>query len=112
MNFALASLFMDIPENLPEELCQTLLDKPTIRIERIVSKGQHSPDDFWYNQAQQEWVFLLQGRARLGFSDGRSLSMQAGDYLLIPAHCQHRVEWTQPDATSIWLAIHVFDTEN
>lgn len=103
----LASLFTDIPENLPDELCQTLLEKPTVRIERIVSRGQHSPDDFWYDQPQDEWVLLLQGRARLGFMDAESIDMQAGDYLLIAAHCKHRVEWTQPDAISIWLAIHL-----
>jgi cupin 2 domain-containing protein len=104
-----ASLFMEIPEMLPNELCQTLLDKPTVRIERILSQGQRSPDDFWYDQDQDEWVVLLQGQARLGFRDGEPVDLRAGDYLLIAAHCQHRVEWTQPDAISIWLAIHVFD---
>jgi len=103
----LASLFTDIPDHLPAELCQTLLENPSVRIERILSQGQHSPDDFWYDQAQDEWVLLVQGQARLGFFDGKSVEMHAGDYVLIPAHCRHRVEWTQPDAVSIWLAIHV-----
>lgn len=107
MKSRLASLLSNIPETLPNELCQTLLEKPTVRIERILSRGQHSLDGFWYDQDQDEWVLLLQGRARLAFADGEPAEMHAGDYLLIPAHCRHRVEWTQPDATCIWLAIHM-----
>jgi len=32
--------------------------------------------------------------------------MEVGDYLLIPAHKRHRVEWTKPDIETLWLAIH------
>lgn len=109
MNWCVASLLTGIPETLPEELCQTLLEKPTVRIERILSRGHRSPDDYWYDQDGDEWVLLLQGAARLAFSDGSQVAMQAGDYLLIPAHCKHRVEWTQPDSDSIWLAIHLIE---
>ena len=109
MNVNIASIFADIPEQLPEELCQTLLAKPTVRIERIVSRGQYSPEGFWYDQPQNEWVLLLQGRARLSFSDSAPVELNAGDYLLIPAHCRHRVDWTATDQDSIWLAIHIAD---
>lgn len=104
-----ASLLDNIPKSLPVELCQTLFEKPNIRIERILSHGHQSPKDGWYDQAQDEWVMVLQGQARLRFADDTIQELQAGDYLLIPAHCRHRVEWTQPDCTTIWLAIHVFE---
>lgn len=102
------SIFADIPEQLPEELCQTLLNRPHVHIERIVSKGHNSDKDFWYDQAQDEWVLVLQGRARLEIFDGSSIELAQGDYLLIPAHCKHRVDWTQPLVETVWLAIHIF----
>lgn len=107
MNINSTSIFADIPKRLPEELCQTLLAKPNTRIERIISKGHRSAEDFWYDQDHDEWVMVLQGRARLNFADAPPVEMQAGDYLLIPAHCRHRVDWTTPDTETIWLAIHM-----
>jgi cupin 2 domain-containing protein len=76
------------------------------RVERIVSKGQSSPEGFWYDQAEDELVILLQGQAKLlieGEKAPRLLS--EGDHLLIPAHCRHRVDWTQPCRETVWLAI-------
>lgn len=109
MNISLASLFADIPHLLPEEVCQTLLENPAVRIERILSKGHSSPDLGWYDQEQAEWVLLLQGQARLSFLNGDTLNMSAGDYLLLPAHCKHKVDWTSSEPTCIWLAIHMFN---
>lgn len=109
MNISPASLFADIPRQLPEELCQTLLENPTVRIERILSQGHYSAENAWYDQEQAEWVLLLQGKARLGFIDAEPVELNPGDYLLLPAHCKHRVEWTAADRVSIWLAIHIRD---
>ncbi len=61
------NLFADIPEDLPEELIQSLLGKPGVRIERIVSLGHASPEGFWYDQEAHEWVLILAGVARLRF---------------------------------------------
>ncbi len=109
MNISPASLFADIPRQLPEELCQTLFENPTVRIERILSKGHYSAENTWYDQEQTEWVILLQGQARLSFMDGEPVELNPGDYLLLPAHCKHRVDWTSADQVSIWLAIHIHD---
>ena len=109
MKVNISSIFADIPKQLPEELCQTLLSKASIRIERIVSKGHSSAKDFWYDQAQDEWVLLLQGQARLNFFDGHAIDLATGDYLLIPAHCKHQVAWTEQSTETVWLAIHIFD---
>ena len=108
MNISLKSMFADIPQQLPSELCQTLLENPTVRIERILSKGHSSPDQSWYDQEQTEWVLLLQGQARLSFINGDTIDMNTGDYLLLQPHCKHRVDWTSNDPVCIWLAIHIF----
>jgi cupin 2 domain-containing protein len=100
-----SSLFADIPKQLPAELCQNLLTSPNIRIERIISKGHASPTDFWYDQAENEWVLLVAGQARLAFADGSYLTLNSGDYTLLPAHCRHRVDWTCPDTDTVWLAL-------
>ncbi|WP_339911437.1 cupin domain-containing protein [Symmachiella dynata] len=100
------NLFAGIPAELPDELTETVLDAANVRIERIVSHGQASPAGFWYDQSEHEWVLVLQGAARLLFEgDAAPVEMHAGDYLEIPAHRQHRVEWTTPDEQTVWLAV-------
>lgn len=99
-----SNLFAAIPANLRDELSTTLLEAHSVRIERIVSQGQASPAGFWYDQEQHEWVIVLQGAARLQFED-RVLELQPGDFVNIPAHQKHRVEWTTPDEPTIWLAV-------
>lgn len=105
---AMTNIFDDIPSSLPEELLQTMLNRPRLRIERIVSHGHASPDGFWYDQEQHEFVILLQGAARLRFED-EVIEMNPGTFLDIPAHRRHRVEWTTPDEPTVWLAIHYGD---
>jgi cupin 2 domain-containing protein len=104
----MTNLFADLPKELPDELITTLLAAANVRIERIVSHGHASPRDFWYDQDQHEWVVLLKGAARLRFEDG-IMEMKPGDYVNIPAHKRHRVEWTPPDEPTIWLAVHYGD---
>ena len=75
-------------------------------IERIVSRGHKSPPGFWYDQNFDEWVMVLRGAARLRMAGRRKIIlMKEGDYLLIPAHKRHRVEWTHPKKHTVWLAI-------
>ena len=101
------NLFEKIPDVLEEESFQDLLVTGSVRIERIISHGHSSPEGFWYDQDQDEWVMLLQGAARIRFEEGeRALEMKPGDFVHIPAHQRHRVEWTKPDAHTIWLAVH------
>ena len=99
------NLFADLPAHLPAELVTKLLEAANVRIERIVSHGHASPADFWYDQPQAEWVIVLNGAARLQFEDG-AVEMKPGDFVNIPAHRKHRVEWTTTDEPTIWLAVH------
>lgn len=92
-----------LPAQLPEEeLVETLLKTPGLRIERIVSTGQTSG---WYNQAETEMVFLLQGLARLEYADGRTLALTAGDSVVLPAHQRHRVAYTSAQPPCVWLCV-------
>jgi len=106
-----ANLFGELPPRLPDELFQTLLDAGAVRVERIVSLGHASPPDFWYDQARHEWVALLRGAARLRFEGEAPFEMRPGDWVNIPAHRKHRVEWTTPDEPTIWLAVF-YDAQN
>ncbi|WP_428035701.1 cupin domain-containing protein [Amphritea sp.] len=100
------NLLTNIPAQLADELFTTLLDNNHLKIERIVSRGHHSPEDHWYDQDQHEWILLIQGSAQIGYPDSPPYELQPGDYLHIPAHRQHRVEWTSPAEDTIWLAVH------
>ena len=100
----MGNLFEDIPAHLPDELTETLLHAAHVRIERVVSQGHASPPEFWYDQDEHELVFVLQGSARLRL-ETELVELAAGDWINIPAHQKHRVEWTAPDQPTIWLAI-------
>jgi cupin 2 domain-containing protein len=99
------NLFAELPASLPEEVAETLGESGHVRIERIVSRGRASPAGFWYDQEQHEWVTVLQGAARLRFAH-QTIEMKPGDFVNIPAHTKHRVDWTTPDGPTVWLAVH------
>lgn len=107
----LANLRSDLPADLPDELFTTLVERPGVRIERIVSHGHTTPPDAPYDQPSDEWVLLVQGAARLWIEGQGEIGLGPGDHLLIPAHRRHRVTWTTPDAPTIWLAVHVGGSE-
>jgi cupin 2 domain-containing protein len=100
----MSNLFSNIPSNLPAELIETLIQSDGVRIERIVSHGHASPEGFWYDQDEHEWVVVLQGAARLQLED-KTVNLGPGDHINLPAHTKHRVEWTTNDQPTIWLAI-------
>lgn len=99
----------DAPAGLPDEISETMLSGTGMRMERIVSHGQASPPGFWYDQDDHEWVMLLEGSATLRFEHEGLLQLTPGMYVLIPAHVRHRVEWTAPNARSVWLALFFRD---
>jgi cupin 2 domain-containing protein len=95
-----------VPPNGPrgEETITALILNSAFTLEQIVSRGAASPAGFWYDQDRDEWALLLRGEAELSFESGETVRLTAGDPLLIPARCRHRVERTSPDA--VWLALH------
>jgi hypothetical protein len=64
-----------------QESVTGLLDTPNLNIERLCLEGE---------------------------AEVRVLS--SGDYVLIPARLKHRVEWTNQDHATIWLAVHYPET--
>ena len=101
------NIFSDVSPKFEEEIFETLLERKTFRIERIVSHGHCSPKGFWYDQDEHEWVVVIKGSAVLCF-DGinETVEMNPGDYLFIDRHVRHRVDWTDPEHETVWLAIH------
>ena len=103
----MGNLYADLLAAASEEQFTELFARPGVRIERIVSTGQASPPGFWYDQPHAEWVLLLKGAARLLFEEeGAPRLLRAGDYLAIAPHRRHRVEWTDPQQATVWLAVH------
>ncbi|SFD95071.1 cupin domain-containing protein [Nitrosomonas sp. Nm166] len=100
------NIFLNIPHNPEKELFEPLVKHDMIVIERIISKGQKSPESGWYDQEKNEWVMVLQGKAVLSFEDQPSIQLNEGDFINIPAHKKHKVAWTDPDNETIWLAVH------
>jgi len=103
----LDNIFSRVPSFMQDEISETLLKTETFKLERIVSSGQVTPEGEWYDQDTNEWVILLSGSAGLLFEDDdQVLVMNAGDYIHIEPHQRHRVEWTDPDQKTVWMALH------
>ncbi len=98
----------EAPEGRPgREVFDSLVATDHFKVERIYSTGQATPAGEWYDQPRTEWVVLLSGSARLRFeNETNDAELRPGDYVCIPAHCRHRVEWTDSDHPTVWLAIH------
>ena len=100
------NLLSPLPDARAAEQADALLSRPGLRIERVVSFGQASPEGFWYDQEESEWLLLLTGAARLRFADEADARLlRAGDWLDIAPHRRHRVEWTDPASPTVWLTV-------
>jgi cupin 2 domain-containing protein len=99
------NLLTSLPNHIDHEQVEELLSQSNVKIERILSKGQTSPETGWYDQDKNEWVVVLQGAGDITFDDGDKVRLQPGDHLNIPAHRRHKVSWTDPDSVTVWLAV-------
>lgn len=104
----MADAFTNIFDHLPAREGEEFRELATIsgvRIERIVSNGDTTPEGEWYDQAWDEWVVVLEGDAEITFAaPGEIVTLSRGDFLLIPAGRRHRV--TRTAKPTVWLAIH------
>lgn len=89
---------------LDKEFVEKIFQHQDNYVERIVSKTHATPDGVWLDQELNEWVILLKGEAKLKFDESGDMKLSKGDYVFIPAHCKHRVEWTSDEPECIWLA--------
>ena len=112
MTNAAGNIFAKLPQALSEEVFQEIIHGAEFRLERIVSSGQATPAGQWYDQEQHEWVVLLSGAAGLRFEGEEDLRvLHPGDFVNIPAHTRHRVEWTDEKQHTVWLALHYSKSE-
>ena len=101
------NIFKSFNTSTTDEVFEKLLSTSHFKLERIVSTGQATLPGEWYDQEQDEWVILLKGSAGLLFEDKKEVQvLQPGDYVHIPAHLRHRVEWTDASQPTVWLALH------
>lgn len=102
------SLLKNLPETLKEEAFKTLLERPGLRLEQILSLGHRTPDGEWLLGNEDEWVLLLKGSARLCLEGWEGeVALETGDALLIPGGIRHRVTETAKDQHTVWLALHL-----
>jgi len=103
------NLLAGLPDHpLTEEQFDTLLEHGPVSIERIVSTGQTAPDTGWFDQQQDEWVCVIDGVARIEIDGKGETLLERGDWLMLPAHCRHRVVFTQTAPPTVWLAVHMY----
>jgi cupin 2 domain-containing protein len=90
------------PLALSEEMTTILAENKNVRIERIISTGQVSG---WYDQAETEFVILLEGNAVIEYEKSERVAMSKGDTLLIKPHERHRVSFTSNEPPCVWLCV-------
>ena len=98
------NIFEQIIVDKNEEKFFEILKNETIKIEKIVSNGQTSPENFWYEQEKSEFILLLEGFAILEF-ENREVELKKGDCLNIEAMEKHRVKFTSLNEPTIWFAV-------
>ncbi|MCK4729230.1 MAG: cupin domain-containing protein [Desulfobacterales bacterium] len=102
-----SNIYLNIPEELPNELSEKIIYNKSFKLERIISKGHSTTKGQWYDQGKDEWVILLKGSAGIAIEgEASTVVLKPGDYIHLPAHLKHRVEWTDPATETVWLALH------
>ncbi|PUE65726.1 cupin domain-containing protein [Arcobacter caeni] len=98
------NIFDKIIVDKKEENFFEIFRNETIKIEKIVSNGQKSSENFWYEQEKSEFILLLEGFAILEF-ENREVELKKGDCINIKAKQKHRVKFTSLDEPTIWFAV-------
>lgn len=101
-----SNFYENIPCKLEHEVFDPIINDHAVTIERIISKGQASPESGWYDQEKNEWVIILKGKAVLVFESQMPIQLNEGDFINIPSRTKHKVTWTDPDNETVWLAVH------
>jgi cupin 2 domain-containing protein len=90
------------------ERIERVLEVDGVVIEQILSSDAVEP--VTYDQEHDEWVVVTAGSATIeleGDDEGEPLSLEAGDWVFLPARMRHRV--TRTAAGTTWLAVHLPD---
>ncbi len=100
------NIFSVLQVNSKKEYFEDIISEDNFRIERIISEGHTTPNDFWYDQDEDEFVLLLKGFAKLMFEDGSIVELNEGDYLIIEKHVKHKVIFTSTETKTFWLTCY------
>ena len=101
------NIFDQLPDKSADEIFETLIGNGDFQLERIISTGQATPKGEWLESDRDEWVVLLKGGAGLLIEGaGDVCQMKPGDHINIPANVRHRVEWTESEGQTVWLALY------
>lgn len=89
---------------MTKEVFIELFKDNRVLIEQIDSFGALSEP---YNQDYDEWVYLLEGSAKLQI-EGELIVLKKGDSTFIGKNRPHQVLWTSMDCQ--WLAVHLLES--
>lgn len=101
------NIFAALPAATGDEVFTDLLSTGGVRVERIVSAGQVTPEDTPMCATDTEWVIVLAGEARMRIEDSEEVTLKSGDHLTIAAGQRHWVTATSKRPKTVWLAVHV-----
>ena len=89
---------------LDNEIIDIIYEDRRTRVERIVSMGQVTPDNYIYDQSEDELVTVLKGEAVIFLVDeNREFHLYEGDTFMIYAGVRHKVIYTSTPC--IWLCV-------
>ncbi len=99
------NLLDNIPSTSKDEIFKTIVSNDNVKIERILSYGQTTPKDYWYDQDEDEFIYIVQGKAKIKYDDETIYTLNTNDSLYIQAHQKHQVIYTSNP--TVWLAIFI-----
>lgn len=88
-----------------DEYTEIIWQNEHLRLERIISCGHTSPQGFWYEQEEDEWVTIIAGEGEITWDNGEASYLKAGESIFIPRKKRHRVSYTSDNPLCIWLAL-------
>ena len=91
---------------LQGESVEVVAEVSGVVVEQILSGEIAAPVE--YRQDHDEWVLVLAGGAKLT-ADGTTITLSAGDWLLLPRDAPHRLDSTAPGTN--WLVVRGFAPE-
>ncbi|MFO0919698.1 MAG: hypothetical protein U0872_15475 [Planctomycetaceae bacterium] len=98
-------LFSNLPRNLPAEFSVAYRSNSKVfASKQSCLTATHHPPDSGTTKTSTNEALVLTGAAKLQFPDCVA-ELKPGDFINIPAHHRHRVEWTLPEELTIWLAV-------
>lgn len=87
-----------------EELIDIVYEDNKVRIERIISMGHTTPENFEYDQSEDEFVSVLDGEAEILLTEtNETIALKKGDSYMLLAGVKHRV--TKTSSPCIWLCV-------